>query len=308
VLTRPCWRRSRILPGVMGAPTVPAAPDCTRGRTRHRRHRPARSTAPRTPPGGGPRGPADVTSRHGARRCPGRPGDGARPADGARGGRARGACRQRPARRPVERRRRRYPAPGGGGGPWPAAAPGLRLDRGGRPHPVRLLPRQVRRRAGAARLGTAGDPAAGHAVPRLRRRPARHRPARAGPPGADGLAGAAGRRRRGRGPRGRGVRRSARRRRGGVQRPAGPVGRRPRPRLGGGPRAGRARRGHPGTRQAERGLPGRRRAGPADDAPTPSTWPADRRSPAIDRSGTDGLGAAAVSRRNLSAGPPRVRS
>ena len=94
-----------------------------------------------------------------------------------------------PAGRPLAGRRRRHPPARRGGRPGPAAAPGLRLDRRRRPHPVRLLPRQVRGRAGAARLRAAGDPAARDAVPRLRRLPARLRQARPGPPGADGLAG-----------------------------------------------------------------------------------------------------------------------
>ena len=233
-----------------------------RGRTRHRRHRPAR-TAPRSNP----------SRRPGTRsgRC-----RGAAPARAACGATSPPGCdlttalagaevvvhaASDPRGRPVAGRRRGHPAAGRGGRPRPAAAPGLRLDRRRRPHPLRLLPRQVRRRAGAAGLRPAGDPAAGHPVPRLRRRPARHRPARPGPPGADGLAGAAGRRR---------ARSPAHvtevcaapptggRRR--VRRPGGAVGGRPGPRLGRGPRAGRARGGHPGAGQAEHGLPGRRRA------------------------------------------------
>ena len=55
-------------------------------------------------------------------------------------------------------------------------------------------------------------------------------------------------------------RRAADRRRGRVRWAGGAVGRRPRPRLGGRPRIGHARRGDAGARQAQHGLPGRRRA------------------------------------------------
>ena len=115
---------------------------------------------------------ADVAARHRARRGPRRPRHRPRPGQALAGAQIVVHARQRSAGRPVAGRRRRHPPPGPGRGPRPAAAPGLRLDRRRRPHPVRLLPGQVRRRAGAARLRPAGDPAAGDAVPRLRRRAA----------------------------------------------------------------------------------------------------------------------------------------
>ena len=169
-----------------------------------------------------------------------------------------------------------------GGRPRPAAAPGLHLDRRRRPDPVRLLPRQVRRRAGAARLRPAGHAAAGHPVPRLRRRPARHGPPRPGPPGADGLAGAAGRRRRGR--RARRPQVCAAPPSGGVVEFGGPeelsaadLARAWAAAAG----AGRARGGDPRAGEAEHGLPGRRgaarRPARADGGPTGSTCTADRR-------------------------------
>ena len=73
------------------------------------------------------------------------------------------------------------PAPGG----WSQAVDRDRLQHlvyisivGVDRDPVQLLPGQVRRRAGAARLRPAGHPAPGHAVPHLRRHAARD-----GPPG-----------------------------------------------------------------------------------------------------------------------------
>ena len=92
---------------------------------------------------------------------------------------ARRSSSTRPATRAATRGRSTSPAPGG----WSQAVDRDRLQHlvyvsivGVDRDPLQLLPRQVRRRAGAARLRPAGHAAPGHPVPRLRRHAARRRP------------------------------------------------------------------------------------------------------------------------------------